>query len=163
LIPVVLAAFHAIDPNVTPFEVLSMREQISRSTSSEQIMVTLLVMFSGVGIFLAAMGLYGVISYTVSQSTRELGVRMAMGATPARLLTMVMSSGLRMTFIGVTLGVGVALGTTRLLGDLLFTVNPRDPLILTLATLVMGIVAGVACLVPSWRAARLDPVRALRA
>jgi predicted permease len=163
LTPSILAAFHAIDPSVSPYEVLSMREQISRSTSSQQIMVTLLVIFSGVGLFLAAMGLYGVISYMVSQSTRELGVRMALGAAPLQLLTLVLSSGLRMTLIGIALGVVVALGTTRLLGDLLFMVNPRDPAILMFVTLFMAMVAVAACLVPASRAARLDAVRALRA
>src|SRR5205085_4084565 len=88
---------------------------------------TLLMIFGGIALFLAAIGLYGVISYTVSQSTRELGLRMALGATPAQLVHLVVSSGLRLTVGGVTLGVAIALGTTRLLGDLLFRVSPRDP------------------------------------
>jgi predicted permease len=161
--PAIVDAFHAIDPNVSPLEVLSMREQVDRSTAGQKIIVTLLVVFSGVAVFLATIGVYGVISYMVSQSTRELGVRMAFGATPAQLLLLVLSSGMRMASAGIVLGVGVAAATTWLIGDLLYHVNPRDPIILMGVALAMAVVATIACLVPAWRAARLDPVRALRA
>src|SRR6476646_10177674 len=99
----------------------------------------------------------------VSQSTRELGLRMELGARPSQLLGILMSPALRMTLIGVALGVMVALGTTRLLGDLLFRVSPRDPLILGTVSATMALAAVLACLIPAWRATRLDPVRALRA
>jgi predicted permease len=161
--PAIVDAFHAIDPNVSPLEVLSMREQVDRSTAGQKIIVTLLVVFSGVAVFLATIGVYGVISYMVSQSTRELGVRMAFGATPTQLLLLVLSSGMRMASAGIVLGVGVAAATTWLIGDLLYHVNPRDPIILMGVALAMAVVATIACLVPAWRAARLDPVRALRA
>src|SRR2546423_13983442 len=139
-----------------------MRGQVNRSTSAQRILVTLLVIFSSVALFLAVLGLYGTISYMVSQRTRELGLRMALGARPSQLLALVMSLGLRMTIIGVLLGVVIALGTTRLLGDLLFRVSPRDPLILGAVAAVMAIAGACACLIPAWRATRLDPVRALR-
>jgi ABC-type antimicrobial peptide transport system permease subunit len=158
----VVDAIHAIDPNVSPYEFVTLREQVDRSTSSQQIMVTLLALFSGVALFLAVIGLYGVISYIVSQSTRELGVRLALGATPSRLLALIMSSGLRLTLGGVVLGVAVALGTTRLLGDLLFQTGPRDPLVFASAIALMTSASLVSCLVPAWRASRLDPTRALR-
>jgi predicted permease len=157
-----VSAIHAIDPNVSPYEVLTMREQVNRSTSAQRILVTLLVLFSGVALFLAVIGLYGTISYMVSQNIRELGLRMALGARPAQLLGLVMSLGLRLTLIGVVLGVIIALGTTRLLGDLLFRVSPRDPLIIVGVSVIMALATAFACLVPAWRAARLDPVRALR-
>ena len=115
-----------------------------------------------IALLLAAIGLYGTISYMVAQGTRELGVRMALGATPPQLLILVVSSGLRLTMIGVGLGVALVLGTTRLLGDLLYGVGPRDPLVITGVVAIMGVVATLACLVPGWRASQLDPARALR-
>ncbi|MGH7623342.1 MAG: FtsX-like permease family protein, partial [Gemmatimonadaceae bacterium] len=124
--------------------------------------VTLMTLFSAVALFLAAVGLYGVISYMVTQSTRELGLRMAFGATPTQLVRLVMSSGLRLTLAGIALGGMLAFGTTRLLGDLLFRVSARDPLVFCAAIMLMASVAVLACVVPAWRASRLDPVRALR-
>jgi ABC-type antimicrobial peptide transport system permease subunit len=153
---------HAIDPNVSPYEFVSLREQVNRSTSGQQITATLLMLFGAVALFLAAIGLYGVISYMVSQSTRELGVRMALGATPSALIALVMSSGLRLTLAGIAVGVALAVGTTRLLGDMLFRVGPRDPIVFGAVILVMIVASTVACLVPAWRASRLDPVQALR-
>ena len=158
----IVREMHAIDPNVSPYEILTLREQVNRWTSGQQIMVTLLILFGAVALLLAAIGLYGTISYMVAQGTRELGVRMALGATPPQLLILVVSSGLRLTMIGVGLGVALVLGTTRLLGDLLYGVGPRDPLVITGVVAIMGVVATLACLVPGWRASQLDPTRALR-
>jgi predicted permease len=158
----IVSAVHAEDPEVSPYEVLSLREQVNRSTSGQQIMVTLLVIFGTVALLLAALGLYGMISYMVSQSTRELGLRMALGSTPAQLLTLVLASALRLTAAGIALGVVAALGTTRLLGDLLFRVSPRDPSIIAAVVAIIATAAVLACLVPAWRAARTDPIRALR-
>ena len=103
------------------------------------------MIFSGVALLLAAIGLYGVLSYMVSQSTREIGVRMALGATPAQLLALVISSGLRLTFLGIAVGVAVACGTTRLLGDLLFRVGPRDPVVFASVVGVIAVAAIIAC------------------
>jgi len=160
--PALGGAIHAVDPAVSPYEIITMREQMNRSTAAQRILVTLLIVFSSLALLLAAMGLYGMISYMVSQSARELGLRMALGASPARLLALVMSSGLRLTLAGVVLGVAIALGTTRLLGTLLYDVSPRDPYILAGVVIVMSAAATLACLVPAWRATRLDPMRALR-
>jgi len=160
--PEVVRSIHTIDPSVSPYEFVTLREQVNRSTSGQQIVVTLLMILSGVALLLAAIGLYGVLSYMVSQSTRELGVRMALGATPAQLLTLVVSSGLRLTLLGVGLGVAVSFGTTRLLGDLLFRVGPRDPLVFVGVVGVIMVAAMIACYLPGRRASRLDPVRALR-
>jgi len=101
-------------------------------------------------------------SYAVSQSTRELGLRMAVGARPVDLFRLVISRGLALTAGGIFLGAAAALGLTRLIGDLLYKVNPRDPLALGSAFLVMTIVSLAACFLPAWRATRIDPVRALR-
>jgi putative ABC transport system permease protein len=139
-----------------------MREQIDRSTSSQQIAVMLPGVFGGLALLLAAIGLYGVMSYAVSQSTRELGLRMAVGARPIDLFRLVMSRGLVLTAGGIFLGAAAALGLTRLIGDLLYKVNPRDPWAFGSAFLVMTIVSFAACFLPAWRATRIDPVRALR-
>jgi macrolide transport system ATP-binding/permease protein len=153
---------HALDPELAPSELITMREHIDRSTYSQKIAVMLLGVFGGLALLLAAIGLYGVMSYAVSQSTRELGLRMAIGARPLDLFRLVMSRGLTLTAGGIVLGAAAALGLTRLIGDLLYEVNPRDPLAFGSAFLVMTIVALAACLLPAWRTTRIDPVRALR-
>jgi ABC-type antimicrobial peptide transport system permease subunit len=113
-------------------------------------------------LILAAVGLYGVMSYVVSQSTRELGLRMALGANARDVLRLVMSHGLALTTGGVVLGAVAALALTRRLGSLLFNVSPSDPLAFATALGVMTVAALVACFFPAWKATRTDPVRALR-
>ena len=122
----------------------------------------MLGLFGGLALLLAAIGLYGVMSYAVSQSTRELGLRMALGAGASDLLRLVMSHGLALTAGGVVVGGAAALGLTRLIGDLLYKVSPRDPLAFGTALVAMTIAAAAACLLPAWRATRTDPARALR-
>jgi predicted permease len=153
---------HALDANLAPYEVITLQEQVDRSTSPQQVAVTLVGILSGLALLLAAIGLYGVMSYAVSQSTRELGLRMALGAGTPNLLRLVMSRGLALTAGGVLLGAAAALGLTRLLGNLLYKVSPRDPLAFGSALLVMTIVSLAACFLPAWRATRTDPARVLR-
>ena len=153
---------HALDANLAPSELITMQEQLERSTSAQMVAVTLVGVLCGLALLLAAVGLYGVMSYAVSQSTRELGLRMALGAGPSNLLRLVLSRGLTLTAGGILLGAAVALGLTRLLGNLLYKVSPRDPLAFVSAFALMGIVALAACLLPAWRATRTDPVRALQ-
>jgi macrolide transport system ATP-binding/permease protein len=153
---------HALDGNLALFEVITLQEQVDRSTSPQMVAVTLVGILGGLALLLAAIGLYGVMSYTVSQSTRELGLRMALGAGASNLLRLVLSRGLALTAGGVALGAAVALGLTRLLGSLLYKVSPRDPLAFGSAFVVMTIAALVACFLPAWRATRTDPARALR-
>jgi predicted permease len=153
---------HALDANLAPYEVITMQEQLDRSTSPQMVAVTLVAVLGGLALLLAAIGLYGVMSYAVSQSTRELGLRMALGAGAPNLLKLVLSRGLALTAGGVVLGAAVALGLTRLLGSLLYKVSPRDPLAFGSALVVMTIASLAACFLPAWRAARTDPARALR-
>jgi predicted permease len=152
----------AIDRDLAPGEVITMREQVNRRSWSQRATVTLLAIFGGIALLLAAVGLYCVASYAVSQSTRELGLRMALGANAADLLRIVMARGLALTLAGVVVGSCIALGLTRLLGDLLYKVSPRDPASFGLAFLVMTLVSLAASLLPAMRATRTDPVRALR-
>ena len=153
---------HALDPDLALYEVITLQEQVDRSTSPQQVAVTLVGVLGGLALLLAVIGLYGVMSYAVSQSARELGLRMALGAGASNLLRLVMKRGLALTAGGVALGAAVALGLTRLLGNLLYNVSPRDPLAFGSAFLVMTIAALAACLLPAWRATRTDPVQALR-
>jgi len=153
---------HALDANLAPYEVITLQEQLERSTSPQMVAVTLVGTLGGLALLLAAIGLYGVMSYAVSQSTRELGLRMALGADASNLLRLVMSRGLALTAGGVLLGAAVALALTRLLGNLLYNVSPRDPLAFGSALAVMAIASLAACFLPAWRATRTDPARALR-
>ena len=153
---------HALDGNLALYEVITLQEQVDRSTSPQQVAVTLVGVLGGLALLLATIGLYGVMSYAVSQSTRELGLRMALGAGASNLLRLVLARGLALTTGGVLLGAAVALGLTRLLGNLLYKVSPRDPLAFGSAFVVMTIAALAACLLPAWRATRTDPARALR-
>jgi predicted permease len=153
---------HALDANLALYEVITLQEQLDRSTSPQQVAVTLVGILGALALLLAVIGLYGVMSYAVSQSTRELGLRMALGAGASNLLRLVMSRGLALTAGGVLLGAAVALGLTRLLGNLLYKVSPRDPLAFGSAFVVMTIASLAACFLPAWRATRTDPARALR-
>jgi ABC-type antimicrobial peptide transport system permease subunit len=124
--------------------------------------VTLVGVLGALALLLTVIGLYGVMSYAVSQSTRELGLRMALGAGALNLLRLVISRGLSIIVAGTLLGMAVALGLTRLLGNLLYNVSPHDPLAFGAACAVMTIAALAACFLPAWRATRTDPARALR-
>jgi ABC-type antimicrobial peptide transport system permease subunit len=159
---VIVRQIRALDPNLASYEVLSMREQVARATATQRIAVTFLTLFAALALCLAALGLYGVMSYVVSQSTRELSVRMALGAAPWDVLRVVLARGLVLTACGLVAGVVIALGTTRLLGDLLYQTSPRDPMTFASALLVMLAASLAACLVPAWRAARTDVAHALR-
>jgi putative ABC transport system permease protein len=160
--PELVRELHALDPNVDPYEVLTMREEVERSMSGQRIVVAVLSVFASLALGLAAIGLYGVMSYVVSQSTRELGLRMALGAMPRDVVGLVLSRGLVLTTLGVVIGGAIAFGTTRLLGDLLFKVSPRDPVVFGAALGLMLLASVLACFLPAWRAARTDLVSSLR-
>jgi predicted permease len=153
----------ALDPNLALSEMSTLEEQVNRSTSHELVAVTLVSLFGGLALLLATIGLYGVMSYTVSQSTRELGLRMALGAGTSNVLRLVLSRGLLLTTTGIVIGIALALLLTRLLANLLYQVSPRDPLAFAAAFSLMILASAAACFLPAWRATRTDPIRALRA
>ena len=129
---------------------------------TQRLAVSLLAIFGGMALFLAAIGLYAVMSYSVSQSTRELGLRMALGASADDVLRLIFSRGLRLTTIGLIIGAIAALLLTRLMENLLYKVSPRDPIAFSSALIILILVTLLACFLPARRATRIDPVRALR-
>jgi len=153
---------HALDANLAPIVPYRLQEQVDRVTYSQRLAVMLVAIFGAMALFLAAIGLYAVMSYSVSQGTRELGVRMALGAAAGDVLRLVISRGLRLTIAGIFIGAIAAFALTHLLGNLLYKVSPRDPLAYGFALLVLLGVALVACFLPAHRATKVDPVRALR-
>ena len=157
-----LREVHALDPNLALYETITLQEQVNRSTSPQLVAVNLVSILGGLALLLAAVGLYGVMSYGVAQSIRELGLRMALGASTADLFRRVISRGLKLTAVGVLCGAATGLVLTRLFGKLLYDVSPNDPLAFAWAVAVMTITSVVACLLPAWRATRTDPARVLR-
>jgi putative ABC transport system permease protein len=122
----------------------------------------LLSVFAGVALFLAMIGIYSVMSYTVTQNTREIGIRMALGAQGADVLKLIVGQGLLLTIIGITLGLAASLVLTRLIKSLLFGVTATDPLTFVYVSLFLILVAVLACYIPARRATRVDPMIALR-
>jgi predicted permease len=157
-----LREVRALDGNLALYETITLQEQVDRSTSPQLVAVTLVSILGGLALLLAAVGLYGVMSYAVAQANRELGLRMALGAGAADLFRRVISRGLRLTAVGVFCGATAGLALTRLFGRLLYSVSPNDPLAFASAVAVMTITSVAACLLPAWRATRTDPARVLR-
>jgi predicted permease len=153
---------HALDPTLAPIAPSRLQEQIDRISYAQRLAVTLVALFGGMALFLAAIGLYAVMSYSVSQSTRELGMRMALGAEARDILRLVLSRGLRLTLAGIAIGGVAALVLTHFMGTMLYKVSPRDPIAFGLALIILIAVALIACFLPARRAARLDPARVLR-
>jgi predicted permease len=154
---------HAADPDLAVAEVRTMRQVVDRSVAQPRFTMLLLVVFGGVALVLATVGVYGVISYSVAQRAREMGIRVALGARRADVARLVLGQGLSLAGIGVLLGVVGALAVTRLLASLLFGVSATDPATFSAITLLLLGVAALASLVPARRATRADPMEAMRA
>ena len=152
----------AMDPALTIFDAEPMTEYIAASLFGAKIAATLLSVLSCVGLLLVAMGLYGVLAYSVAQRTQEIGLRMALGASAADVLKLVVRQGLRLTFIGVVVGSVVALASGRFLSSLLYAVRPADAFTFVAVSLVLTAIALLACAIPVRRATRIDPMVALR-
>jgi putative ABC transport system permease protein len=152
----------AADPEQPLSNIQTMDEVLTRSLSRRSFSVVLLVMFSGVGLVLAALGLYGMVSYSATQRTHEIGVRMALGAQPGAVFLLVLLQGLSVTGIGLVVGVVAAAGATRLMSSLLFGIGAADPFSFGMGCLLLLAISGLACFIPAYRAARVDPLVALR-
>ena len=156
------AAVHAVDKDQAIADLETLEQIKSGTVSSDRMQTMLLAIFAALALLLAAIGIYGVISYSVTQRTHELGIRAALGASRGSLLGMVILRGMQLTLIGLAIGAAGALALTRLLASLLFGISPRDPVTLIGVAAVLSAVALLACYIPARRAAAVDPLVALR-
>ena len=156
------AAVARVDPTIPLFDIKSMDERISGSLATGRFNTMLLTTLGAIGLLLAAVGIYGVVAYFVTQRTTEIGLRMALGATPAKVLRLVVGQGMRPVVLGILVGVALAGAASRLLGSLLFGVGTRDPMTFVAVPVVLGLVALVASVVPARRATRVEPTKALQ-
>jgi putative ABC transport system permease protein len=155
------AAVRAVDKDQAIADLETLEQIKSGTVSSDRMQTMLLAIFAALALLLAAIGIYGVISYSVTQRTHELGIRAALGASRGSLLGMVIRRGMQLTLIGLAIGAAGALALTRLLASLLFGISPRDPVTLIVVAAVLSTVALLACYIPARRAAAVDPLVAL--
>jgi putative ABC transport system permease protein len=152
----------SLDPQIAVADVKTMQANVQESIAPQRFNLLLLGLFAAVAVFLAALGVYGVLSYSVTQRTREIGVRVAMGAQRGSILAMTIREGMKLTFAGAAIGLVGALLLTRLMAGLLYSVTARDPLTFAAVIAVMSLVSLAACYLPARRATRVDPLVALR-
>jgi putative ABC transport system permease protein len=152
----------AIDPNEPVNQIITMDERLSNSVAGRRFQMLLLGIFAGVGLVIATVGIYGVISYAVSQRTHEIGIRMALGAQASDVLRMVIWRGVSLALIGVALGLAAAFAITRVMKNLLFEVSPTDSVTFALIASLLIVVALIASYIPARRATKVDPLQALR-
>ena len=158
----VRGVFRALDPDIPVGDVRTVEQLVSESISQERFSMLLLAIFAGVALLLAAIGIYGIMAYSVAQRTQELGVRMALGADASTVRSLVLRQGMRVAGVGLALGLGLAIAMTRLLESLLFSVSTTDPAIFGAVAALLAGVAFVANYIPALRASRGDPLAALR-
>jgi putative ABC transport system permease protein len=152
----------SVDRGLALGVVQTLDQQLAQSVSTQRFSMTLLALFGGLALSLAAIGVYGVTAYTAAQRTHEVGVRMALGAQPADIVKLVLGEGLRLGLAGVVVGIASALALTRVMRNLLYGVSATDPLTFFAVSAVLVGVALAACYLPARRAARVDPIVALR-
>ena len=162
LVKSIQAAVWQLNKNQALDDIKTLEQIKSESLGENRLRTVLLGAFAGLALLLGAIGIYGVVSYSVAQRTHEMGVRAALGATRWDQVRLVLKSGMSLTAVGLVIGVLGALGLTRLLASFLFGVSPGDPWTLAIVSLVLAAVAAIACFIPARRAARVDPMVALR-
>jgi len=162
LVPAARRELRKIDPELPMASIASMDQLLSDSLSRSRFVMFVLGVFAGIALLLTAVGIYGVIAYSVAQRTHEIGVRMALGAQRSNVLGLVLAQGTRLTLSGITIGIVAALGLTRLMGSLLYGVSTTDPLTFAAVILILAAVSFLANYVPARHATRVSPVVALR-
>jgi ABC-type antimicrobial peptide transport system permease subunit len=155
------SAVAELDPTLPVYAIRTMDEGLRRSTAQARFNTVLMTVLALTGLILAALGIYSLIAWLVAQRTREIGVRMALGAPPSRVVRQVVTHGLRPFVVGLLTGVLAAMATGRLLQGQLFMVGPRDPATLMVVVALLLVVAALAAIVPARRATRIDPSQAL--
>jgi putative ABC transport system permease protein len=152
-----------VESNLPVSNIKTQIEQSDETLRAERLFARLLGFFGSLAMFLAGIGLYGVLAYAVAQRTQEIGVRVALGAQTRDVLRLVISQGMLLALLGVIAGLGGALGLTRLMRTLLYGVSPTDPLTFAIIAVLLLLVALLACWIPARRATKVDPLAALRA
>jgi putative ABC transport system permease protein len=155
-------ALAGVDPSLVLYGVDPYSKVVSADFQQQRLVATLTTLFGVLGLVLAAVGLFGVLAYMVERRTGEIGVRMALGADRGRVVGMVLAGALWQVSIGLGIGIPAAIGAGKLMTVQLFGVQPWDPVMLTIATLLLGLGALVASMIPAWRAACVEPMAALR-
>jgi predicted permease len=162
VMPAIKKAVYGAGKEQPVYDIRTMQEIASESMSTQRFPMILLGGFAGLALLLASVGIYGVVSYSVAQRVHEIGIRMALGAEQRDVLQMVLRQGARVALLGISIGIGAALGLTRLMATLLFGVSPHDPLTLAGVAALLVLVALAACYVPARRATKVDPMVALK-
>ena len=158
----VRAAMADVDPNLVPYDIMTMDTRLAGSAQEEEFWMLLLGLFAGLAVALAAVGLYGVISYAVAQRTHEIGIRTALGATRTDVFTLIVRQGLVLALLGVAIGIPAAVALTRMIASRLIGVTATDPATLAAAAVLFVSIALLACSIPARRATKGDPLVALR-
>jgi putative ABC transport system permease protein len=162
MVPAVRREISAIDPSQPVSDVQTMNQVMSQTVSRARFNTLLLALFAGLATLLAAIGIFGVMSYSVTLRTREISIRMALGAQPGRMQMHILWQGLLLTLIGIAIGLAGALALTRLMSSLLFGVAATDPATFASIILILALISLLACYIPARRATRVDPLMALR-
>jgi putative ABC transport system permease protein len=162
LAPTYRQAINELDASLPLVRLRSMDEVVGDAIARPRFLAVLLAILAGLALALAAVGTYGVLAYLVNQRTQEIGIRMALGADRGKVMALILGRGLALSLAGVVIGLGASIGLTRLMATMLFNVTPTDPPTLALVSAVMIVTALAACLVPAWRATRVDPLTTLR-
>ncbi len=162
VIPVLRRLLAELDPNVALATPQTMDDLVSQSVGVQRVTMALLICFAAIAALLAAVGVYSVMAYAVTQRTGEIGVRMALGASHGDILRLVLRAGAAQVGLGLALGVGGAFAASRLLTQALYEVKPFDPAVFAVVAVFFAAVSAVACLIPARRATRVDPMVALR-
>jgi ABC-type antimicrobial peptide transport system permease subunit len=162
VVPALRRTVRTMDGDIALASVQTMDEVFAGTIAQPRINTIVLTVFAGIALLLAAIGIYGVTSYAVSQRTREIGVRMALGANARSVLGLIVRQGMFPVLAGLAVGLLAAYGATRVMQSLLFEVNATDPATFAAITALLALIALAASVIPAWRAARVDPVEALR-